>query len=58
MRTMWQEQNTKKQMAYPGYAVSFARKNSALIITSLVDLEQNFYAENRIHDPNKRRPRC
>ena len=56
--TMWQEMNSRKQTAYLEYACSIARQNSALIITKSVELEQGFYAENSIHDPNRGRPRC
>lgn len=59
MRTvMWQEMNIKKLTAYSEYAYSIARKNSVLTITEFVDSKQGFYAENSIHDPKKRRPRC
>ena len=56
--TIWQEMNSRKQMAYLEYAYSFARKNALLIAEESVDLEQGFYAENSIHDPNRGRPRC
>ena len=56
--TNWRELNSKKQMAYLGYACSFARKNALRIPAESVDFVERFYAENSIHDPKIGRQRC